>query len=360
MTSRVRFSHSSMTAFELVQMLNSGQLRIPAHQRDFCWNDKRQQEFIDTILQNIPTQAIILRRESRASETESLEDGRQRLTTLDRFLKDQIMTKDGRKFSQLTDDQKMDVRSYIFAVTTYHNATQEQVISIFDRYQNGIALTIGERIHSMSEISPLVVLAVKWFMNTAEPHFPRINRIFGNRIETDTRRKHLLNAVMFTGGLVFGTVAITKKWQDIQDQRLLSRPISPAEERVGFTMLNHILDIYEAVDEEHPDRSAATKNKNWNIGHITGYIIHSFHAHPDNVDQLWNDWVQFICQLREGSVDIHDTLHMDVGKARQFTPTRFKMGYLRVFDPDEAERLAGGGAAAAGGGGGEESDLDSE
>lgn len=357
MTSRVRFSHSSMTAYELVQMLNSGQLRIPPHQRNFCWPMRRQQEFIDTILQNIPTQAIIIRRESRSSAIESLEDGRQRLTTVDEFMKDKVTTKDGRKYSELTDDQKMEFRSYIFAVTIYHNATPEQVIMIFDRYQNGIVLSIGERLHSMSEISPLIRIAKKWFLSSEEEHYPRIRRIFGNLVEKkDVRHQMLVNAVMIAGGILFGTRAITKKWQEIQDEQILTPPISDASERAGFAMLNDILETYEAVDDIETITSKE-KNKFWNVGHFTGYLIHSFHERSHEIDELKDEWVECINQIRDASLDIKETLHKDLGAARQFTPHRFKMGYLRIFDPDEANRLASG---SGGSDVSEESDADTE
>lgn len=343
MASRVRFENTSKTAFELVNMLQEEELRIPLHQREYCWPELRQQEFIDTILQGIPTQAIIMRRDGRGDELPvSLEDGRQRLTTLQMFLRDEILTKDGTKFSDLSSILQNQVRSYSFAVTTYWNATPEQIVNIFDRFQNGTPLTIGERLHSMSEISPIVKLTKKLLLTVGEGVHDRAVTTWGHRAGADRRRKNLLNALMIVAGIAFGPKAITKKWPEIQEGRYLSRPISPEDEQRILKTLRDILNIYEVVDNQKPLRGSSIKNMQWAVGKITGYLIWSFHTYPSETIRLTNGWVEFLSQARDTPSLLQETLQKDTGPARFYTEKRFKMGYMRVFNPAEAERLANG------------------
>lgn len=343
MASRVRFENTSKTAFELVNMLQEEELRIPLHQREYCWPPLRQQQFIHTILQGMPTQAIIMRRDGRGEELPvSLEDGRQRLTTLQMFLRDEILTKDGTKFSELSSILQNQVRSYSFAVTTYWNATTEQIVNIFDRFQNGTPLTIGERLHSMSDISPIVKLAKKLLLTVGEGVHDRAVGSWGHRAGADRRRKNLLNAVMIVGGIAFGPQAITKKWLDIQEY--LSRTISPEDEQRIVKTLRDILNIYEVVENQKPVRGSSIKNAQWAVGKITGYLIWSFYTFPTETVRLTNGWVEFLSRARDTPSLLQETLQKDTGAARFYTERRFRMGYLRVFNPAEAERLTNGAA----------------
>jgi hypothetical protein len=349
MASRVRFNVNAMTAHELISMLRRGEMVIPPHQRDYCWDVKRQGAFIKSVKDNIPTQSIILRKMGRGpgvneGDQTSLEDGQQRLTTLKKFMDDELLegalnSTGNRKFSDLTADEQSDIRAYQFSVVVYRGATTEQEVAIFDHFQNGLPLTKGERLHSMSEISPLVNFVKRHLMTAGQGLHDTAALVWGVRAGVDKRRKALLNATALCAGLAFGSEALTKKWADYTDNRYLSREIDT--ENV-LTKLRAIISIYQQVEARHPERKKSVLNNQWDVGKYSGYIAHSLATYPGETDRLVRGWVNFFADARAHPEKIANILHRDLTKARSWNIQRWEMGYLRVFNPAEAERRAAG------------------
>jgi hypothetical protein len=341
MASRVRFSISSKTAYDLVSQLESGELQIPAHQRGEVWPLKRQIAFIRSVIEGIPTQAIIVRKIDRNGDTTSLEDGQQRLSTLKKFMTDEIEGPTG-KFSELTGIMQNNIRMYAFAVTIYNNATLSQTITIFDHFQNGVALTTGERIHSMSAISPLVRFVKTQLMTSGVGLHDRAALVWGIRSGEDKRRKDLLMASALCAGLAFGVDAITKKWTDWQSNSWLSDEI---DEDAVINLLETIITIYERVEQRKPLRGKKILNMQWQVGKFSGYIAYSLITFPDSTAVLIRGWVNFLANARDHPENIKNILHKDVKKTRSWNSERWELGYLRVFNPDEAERREAADAA---------------
>jgi hypothetical protein len=347
--STITVQHSTQTADDLIAELRSGELAIPAHQREFCWSLPRQQRFIDTVQKGMPTHGILVRNEMGVKP--SLEDGQQRLTTLRKYFADEFADESGKKFSEHTPIEQYQMRRYTFALIRYKNATTEEAIEIFDRFQNGQALSVGERIYSMSEISPFVRFVRETLMTPGAGLHDRAAAIWGGHA-TDKNRRHLLNAVALCAGCAFGTGAITEKWEDIRRQKILSRSDwSPAGIR---SLLEQLIGIYELV-EAKSSAKAAVRNKQWKVGFTSGYLIHSLKLEPRPAG-LVAKWVDFLVKAREDPDLIDEILHIDVGDARGWTTYRWKMGYLRVFDPAEAERLVEDGGSVEGSEDGSEDD----
>lgn len=347
MENRIRFDITVSTLYDLVQRRETNEVIIPPHQREYCWNHKKRCEFINSVLEGIPTQGIILCNVDNSTLV-SLEDGQQRITTAQDYMNDKFVVPylgSNKMFSELPERVKQYIRSYQLSVTTYRNATKEQKIRIFDRFQNGEPLSVGERLHSMTEISPIVKYAKNVLMNDDDScHSQRIIKVFGNRSGEDKRRKDLTNAMAIVFGVAFGSDYITKKWQVITENVpelggcLLSRPFDQGKIN---TILVQILEIYEEVDRIYPMSGKAIKNSQWAVGRITGYIIYSL-TKPESLPFpiVKKKWVEFLVGARQCSSTISSVLHCDDSKARYYEAERWKMGYLRVFDPEEAQRLA--------------------
>ena len=347
MASRVRYNINAMTAHELISMLIRSEMVIPPHQRDYCWDVKRQGDFIKSVTDNIPTQSIILRKMGRGpgineGDQTSLEDGQQRLTTLRRFMADELpeaalKATGGRKFSELSADQQSDIRAYQFSVVVYRGATTEQEVAIFDHFQNGLPLTKGERMHSMSEISPLIAFVKKQLMTAGQGLHDNAALVWGARAGADKRRKALLNATALCAGLAFGSEGLTKKWSDYMDNGYLFRRF---DEDDVVSKLRTIISIYQQVEARHPERKKSVLNNQWDVGKYTGYIAYSLTTYPGETDRLVRGWVNFLTDARAHPVRITDILHRDLTKARSWNTDRWEMGYLRVFNPAEADRRA--------------------
>ena len=345
MTSRVRFVVNAITVHELLNMLRNEELEIPAHQRDYCWDAMKQGDFISSIMMGLPTQSIILQKTGRGpalseGEKTTLEDGRQRLTTLEKFIKDELSSEAlGRaktqKFSELSIDQQSNIRSYQFSVILYRGATPQQQVTIFDHFQNGVPLSKGERLHSLSEISPLVKFVKKQLMTLNEGIHDEASLVWGIRAGTDKKRVALLNATALCAGLAFGPKAITKKWEILR--KYLDRDID--SENI-LSNLRILIGIYRVVEESYPERGKKVLNYQWDVGKYNGYIIYSLYMYPEDTERLIQGWVRFLAGARANPQNIDNILHYDITSARSWTVRRWELGYLRVFNATEAQRIA--------------------
>lgn len=345
MASRVRFVVNAMTVHELLNMMRNDELEIPAHQREYCWDAIRQGEFISSIMMGLPTQSIILQKTGRGpslseGDKTTLEDGRQRLTTLEKFLKDEL-SRDAldraktQKFSELSVDQQSNVRSYQFSVILYRGATPQQQVTIFDHFQNGVPLSKGERLHSLSEISPLVKFVKKQLLTSNEGIHDEASLVWGIRAGIDKKRVALLNATALCAGLAFGPKAITKKWEILKNY--LDRDI---DSESILSNLHVLIRIYRLVEERYPERGKKILNNQWDVGKYSGYIIYSLHKYPEETERLVRGWATFLAAARANPQNIDDILHYDITAARSWTVRRWELGYLRVFNPGEAHRVA--------------------
>jgi hypothetical protein len=339
--SRIDIELTFNTLRELADNLASEALQIPAHQRDFCWSERKSQLFIDTVATGLPIPSILIR-DDRSAPAPYLEDGRQRITTMSRFFNDELLTLDGKKFSELSPLAKRQIESYKVSIVKYRNATTEQVIEIFDRFQHGLSLSVGERFHSLEEISPIIRFAKEQLLTAGSGLHNEFIPIFGSRCGSDKRYNNLKNAVSIMLGLAFGANAITTKWDILRENKYLSRDLSDNQKADIIGSLRKIRKIYEDVNKEEEDGSKTMKNNQWSVGKITAYIIWSFQAFPEEHPRLMEGWTEFLVDARRDPTLINAALHADDGAARFYDGKRWKLGYLNVFDPEEAQRVRAG------------------
>ena len=158
MSDRIRLEHSSMIIRDLVDDFDSQRFQIPPHQREYRWNMSQQQKLIISVLKGYPIPLIVM---SKENGIQSIEDGRQRMTTLSRYKNDMFgitwPMNSGlvRKYSQLTEEERAEFNRTNVQLSTFSGATPEQRVEIFDFLQNGSPLTAGERYHAQYA-SPLV------------------------------------------------------------------------------------------------------------------------------------------------------------------------------------------------------------
>lgn len=347
--SRIDYSINGKSVRDLVDKLNGDRLLFPPHQREFCWSVGKSQRFISTVMTGLPTTAILMRRE-RTSDVPSLEDGCQRLTTLKRFLGDEFRTASDAEdipadhrdklYSELPATVQRQIDCYELCVITYENATIEQAVEIFDRFNNGVALSPGERYHSLAAISPIVKFTVEQLLTPGRGLHDEMAPVWGSRAGEDHRYGKLKNAVAIMMGLAFGSGAITHKWEDIRREGWIKYELSDTKKAEMIANLRRIRDIYAEVNRQVPNGTKKIKSLQWSVGQILGYIIHSLDRFPGDYARLSRGWVAFLVRSRRDLTIINSELKVDAGKARTYNQDRWEMGYLRVFDPEEAARRA--------------------
>lgn len=312
---------------------------IDDHQRGGdVWTILRQQQLIDTVLSGLPIPVIILF--VRGDRRMSLEDGQQRLTTLLRFRDNEFPMADGRKYQDLTVEEMVYFDTYPVPVLSYRNATNQQMIDIFNRFQNGSPLSVGERLHSLSSMSPLVRLTKRLLLTRGEGLHDRAAATWGNRAGDDKRRRYLLNACAMVAGIAFDTAALSRKWSDFErrDENGVMALARDIDEATVVLKMERILRIFENVNREFRVAGKAMKDKLWNPGSFSGYIIHSLNSLPqEGWDDLEARWVRFIVETRRNPESMR-VLTDTIAQTRSWTVARWQNGCTAVM-PDLFERV---------------------
>jgi hypothetical protein len=364
--SRVRVAFSTKTLYTIIQQRQEDEIIIPDHQREYCWNESRKDKFVQSILRGFPCPAILLG-EHRIDKP-TLEDGNQRITTAMKYRKDEFAS-NGKLFSQLSVREQDWFDNYPISVVSYSNATQEDRIQIFDWHQNGAPLSTGERFHAHAS-TPLIKFVKDTLFTPGIGLHDRAVPIWGARNGTDKRRKWLQDAVALVTGLAHGAFHMTK----VYDRMIANNFLTKAFDADGVARdLQRILEIFEGADAVQ--RVQGWNARHWDAGNFVGYIAYSF-SHkarvayeetqasvpvaervpyddgkhrpnsmtPAEWTRLKTGWVNYICKIRRDVSRPFKTLlerdiHRDLNNGRNWSLSRWRAGYLRVFEPDVVQEV---------------------
>ena len=388
---RIDIAHSTLAIANLSDKLARKELTVPPHQRaNGSWDLRRKQKFIESILEGHPIPSVLISEKREGAATiHTLEDGLQRLTTIGLFRTNAFTDMQGRLYRDIPEAERYRFDSHAVQVTTYTGATIRQRIEIFDRHQNGVPLSTGERYHAHSDPehgSPLVAFAKELLMTPGSGFHDRAAAIWGVRGDTpgaetkDKKRRWLVNAIALVKGLYFGPTHAHKKYE--LDQAHMTEGLKDHMKAAVRKDLERILEIYEAVEAAVPMRKKL-QNAHWDLGNFTGYILYSLsfprreaydRAHPRHGggggggaptfdaalpanggyvpnsvgatpaewQRLKAGWVAYISRIRrelqESKRKLSSLLfehhHRGVPKTRSWILARWDDGYLRVFHPE--------------------------
>jgi hypothetical protein len=135
---------SSFTVLDFHSWEEAGTLSLnPKFQRRAVWKLPARSYLIDTLLKGMPVPPIYLRVTQNESKTKTIReviDGQQRLRAVLDYLKDEFALSKavsdeapGRRFSQLTDSQKDEVRKYSFICESFSSIADADVLEVFAR-----------------------------------------------------------------------------------------------------------------------------------------------------------------------------------------------------------------------------------
>jgi hypothetical protein len=301
-------------------------IRIPDHQRDEIWPAKRKEALIENCMLGLPMPNITFRHTIEGSlEINWLEDGQQRCWSLRRFFQNEVAWR-GKYYKDLTLDEQIRFLTYKVHVLVFRNATKEQTITIFDNFQNGVALTPGQRFHAR-QATLLVDFARKSLLIPGSGFYDRATSVWGPHKHTDDKKQKnfLKNAMALIGGAAHGVEYITTSYD-------LLGPILTKEfdEEVAHDRIDALLSIFEEADAQHPVTLGA-KKKQWPAGNINGFILYSLIMFPDHRDSLVEGWVNFLVQLRRGEKALKTSLHANSPKNNNLNSAKWRIGYENIF-----------------------------
>lgn len=323
-----------MSVSTLASKLTSGDIIIPEHQRNYVWSSKAAGLFIDSLLKGLPCPSLLIYEQRR--QPLSLEDGSQRLRTIVKYMNDEFGSSPSPgvipevKFSELSAADKARLEETRLAVIVYSNATSQQRIEIFDRFQNGTPLNVGERLHALS-YTTLVDYTVKTLLTPEQGYYERATAIWGPRSvgdpAKDKRFDDLVNATAIIAGCAHGPDRISKKYNDLRPVLL-----TQIDERETKRTLEMLFSIYEDANLHVTMGGKRILNKQWPAGNFTGYIIASLKTLPDEWSRLRVGWVNFLVKYRNDNGVLKRILQNNMSTARSWSSTRWQLGYNNVFN----------------------------
>ena len=133
------------------------ELFVPDYQRDMIWDDVRQSKFIESMFLGLPIPYIFvadLRPEEEDLGRLEIIDGTQRIRTLDKFLRNELILCELKKLSKLNNFRFKDLplarqrrfnRSTIRMIVLTEKADEETRRDLFDRINSSVELNDMEK-----------------------------------------------------------------------------------------------------------------------------------------------------------------------------------------------------------------------
>lgn len=140
--------HETRTVYEVVRRINMGfYVMNPDFQRDIVWEETQQSKLIESVIMRIPLPVFYLAEDEHGKMV--VVDGLQRLSTFQRFLKDELVLRlrhqqrlDGKRFSDLSPklQNRVEDCNLIFYIIDAKVAESAR-LDIFERVNSGVPLT---------------------------------------------------------------------------------------------------------------------------------------------------------------------------------------------------------------------------
>lgn len=320
-----------VTQRSIQNLISDPSIDLPEHQRPYIWKTKTAEGFIDTLMSGLPTHSLMFYHEvSNGKLVKWIEDGQQRFMTVKRYIQGDLpnvkYTLNGVKcsYQELPEAYKTQIKNYLFTVTTLEHVSRETRIMLFQRLQDGVPLTNGQRFNACGG-APLVQLARR-IMNDE-----RLEEIWGKRSETASFTV-LSNAIAIAAGLnLDNDDLITTSYIALAPE--IGVPIS---EMVVNERLDKLIDVYERADENY-SVGVAEKKKQWSVGRYTGYILYTI-RNTTNWTRDSQMWVDYIVRCRIRPSDYYILTHNNP-ESRNWSRLRWATGLENVRDPSNIPDL---------------------
>ena len=134
----------------------SAPLLIPEHQRFYVWSENRKSPLIDSIMENCPLPLMVFTEHIiNGKVVRFVQDGQQRLMTLQKFMLGQFKWNGTKSFSELSAQELRRFLSYRVNCEIIVNPTPGQVADIFERLNCGKPLTDNDKFFNRRD-SPVI------------------------------------------------------------------------------------------------------------------------------------------------------------------------------------------------------------
>lgn len=251
--------------------------KIAECNRDYVWNQTLKQGFIRDVLLNRPLPSFIFC-------NDELIDGGNRATTLWLFQNNRLIV-DGRKFDDLTYDEAYGQWNVCkIPVTFIDNASDEDRCELYEKYNQGITLTFGQKLDNRRNM-PLVRAVLSVLMQPGYPESPvrqLIQRVWTPTFKLNPSRSEMTKVYKLLITSMIGMAHCHSKWG------LATRDLERFDQ-VDFSNLHHILSILKEAD---PNGAIDPKRKKECFELFMVGILHDWWI-LQNRDAFAQKWVRF-------------------------------------------------------------------
>lgn len=344
------------TAKSLTKRIEKGEVTTEnAVQRGFVWDNDKQSLLIHSMLTGYPIPSFFM---SKNDNVYSLLDGKQRATTVKRFLNDEFALKNipeiehevttevdgestttteildinGKKFSELPEDIQDTIKDYSFNIIYFDGITDDEVSEMFCRLNNGKPL-------SAIELTRVKAKAIATIREIAK------HPIFSTALTEAAIKKYTDEDIIIKSWLLmnkttdcsFETKAVRAIMADID--------ITDEERAELETAYNRILDAYNWIKVNTFDPKLANKIAKRVVTrtHLLSIVPFAVQSVEDNIPvERFSKWLmEFYAGTRSASVDetYNDNARQGSGKPENIKRrnTALSNSYNAFFFGDEAE-----------------------
>lgn len=252
--------------------------KIAECNRDYVWNRSLKEGFIQDVLANRPLPSIIVC-------NNELIDGGNRATTLWLFQNNRLIV-DGKKFVDLTYEEEHGQWNVCrLPITIIENATDEDRCELYEKYNQGIILTFGQKLDNRRN-TPLVRAVLSILMQPGYPESPvrqLIQRVWSPRFSLSPTRAEMTKVYKLLVTSMLGMAHCHAKWG------LAIRDLERVSE-VDFTNLHDILSILQEAD---PHGAIDPKRKKECFEMFMVGFLHDWWV-LRNVEAFRAKWVRFL------------------------------------------------------------------
>ena len=246
--------------------------------RDYVWNLSLKEGFIRDVLSNRPLPSFIFC-------NNQLIDGGNRATTIWLFQNNRLLV-NGKRFSDLTyEDEYGHWNVCKIPVTFIENATEDDRSELYEKYNQGIVLTFGQKLDNRRN-TPLVRSVLSMLMQPGYPESPvrqLIQRVWCQNFKLTAGRTEMTKAYKLLITSTLGMAHYHAKWS------LAVRDL----ERVTAVDFSNLVEILTILKEADPNGIIDPKRKKECFELFMPGFLHDWWAFR-NPSAFGQKWVRFL------------------------------------------------------------------
>ena len=246
--------------------------------RDYVWGQSLKEGFLRDVLKNRPLPSLIFC-------NNDLIDGGNRATTLWLFQNDRLSV-DGRKHSQLTYEEVYgQFNTCKLPVTFIENATEDDRAELYEKYNQGIVLTFGQKLDNRRN-TPMVRAVLSVLMQHGYPESPvrqLIQRVWTQSFKLTASRSEMTRVYKLLITSILGMAHCHAIW-GITSVRL------DRIQNVDYSNLRDILTILQTAD---PHGAVDPKRKKQCFEMFMVAFLHDWWT-LRNPEAFAHKWVRFL------------------------------------------------------------------